>query len=102
MDGTTTGAGAVAESVEPSRSRRRLLPSTATFAVVEAGALVLWMVLGRSQWFLLDEWDFLAARKAGDLGDLFRPHNEHWITVPILLVPRLYWPFGLRTYFPYR
>lgn len=72
------------------------------FAAVEVGALVLWMVLGRTQWFYHDEWDFLAARKAGDLGDLFRPHNEHWTTLPILAYRALYALFGLRTYFPYR
>jgi len=50
------------------------------FGAVEATALVLWMVLGRSLWFYNDEWDFIVTRKAGDLGELFRPHNEHWLT----------------------
>ena len=80
----------------------RVEPGIAVFAVVEFAALVLWMVLGRSQWFYQDEWGFLAGRKAGDLGDLFRPHNEHWTTVPILMYRALYGLFGLRTYFPYR
>ncbi len=72
------------------------------FAVVELYALVLWLVLGRFQWFYFDEWDFLAARKAGDLGDLFRPHNEHWSTIPILSYRVLYSFFGLRSYLPYQ
>jgi hypothetical protein len=72
------------------------------FAVVELYALVLWLVLGRFQWFYFDEWDFLAARKAGDLGDLFRPHNEHWSTIPILSYRVLYSFVGLRSYLPYQ
>lgn len=78
------------------------LPALAVFAAVETFALVLWMVLGRSLWFYNDEWDFLVTRKAGDLGDLFRPHNEHWQTLPILAYRGLYALFGLRTYLPYQ
>jgi len=74
----------------------------AVFVAVELFALVLWSVLGRFQWFYYDEWDFLAARKAGDLGDLFRPHNEHWTTVPILMYRALYSLVGLRSYLPYQ
>jgi hypothetical protein len=94
--------GESGESGDRGSRWRRVDPPIAMFAVVECGALVLWIVLGRSQWFYLDEWDFLAGRRAGDLGDLFRPHNEHWTTVPIVVYRVLYWLFGLRTYFPYR
>ena len=72
------------------------------FAAVQVFALVFWLNAGRLEWFYLDEWDFLAQRKATNLGDLFRPHNEHWTTVPILVYRALYWAFGLREYFPYR
>ncbi len=71
------------------------------FAVVEFFATALWFILGRAQWFYLDEWDFLSARTAGNLHDLFRPHNEHWSTLPILMYRLLWWMFGLRTYAPY-
>jgi hypothetical protein len=64
--------------------------------------LVLWSTLGRHQWFSADEWDYLATRKAGDLGDLFRPHNEHWQTIPVLFFRFLYALVGLRTYLPYQ
>jgi hypothetical protein len=74
----------------------------AVFAAVEAAALVLYMVLGRWLWFYNDEWDYLVTRRAGDVGDLFRPHNEHWQTLPVLLYRALYAIFGLRTYFPYQ
>jgi hypothetical protein len=72
------------------------------FGAVEVVALVMWLIIGRSDWFYIDEWDFLAARKAGDLGDLFRSHNGHWTTLPILAFRLLYALFGLRTYAPYR
>ncbi len=74
----------------------------AVFAAIEATALVLYMVLGRGLWFYNDEWDYLVTRRAGDLGDLFRPHNEHWQTLPVLLYRALYGIFGLHTYLPYQ
>jgi hypothetical protein len=72
-----------------------------TFVGVEAAALVFFIRICRYAWFSQDEWDFLASRQAGDLGDLFRPHNEHWSTLPILAFRLLWWFFGLRTYVPY-
>ena len=72
------------------------------FAAVQVFALVFWLNAGRAEWFYLDEWDFLAQRKATSLGDLFRPHNEHWTTIPILVYRALFFVFGLRAYFPYR
>ncbi|MCU1465612.1 MAG: hypothetical protein JWM72_1540 [Actinomycetia bacterium] len=72
-----------------------------TFIGVEAASLVFFVRIGRFAWFSQDEWDFLAARQAGDLGDLFRPHNEHWSTLPILAFRLLWQLFGLRTYVPY-
>src|SRR4029077_16076177 len=81
----------------PSRARRsRSERLTATwlprapvvvFAAVGMFALVLWMAAGRYLWFYLDDWDFLAARRTGSVGDLFRPHNEHWTTAPTPLFP---------------
>jgi hypothetical protein len=71
------------------------------FLAVEAFAFVLFLQLGRYAWFSQDEWDFLADRTAWDLGDLFRPHNEHWSTLPILAFRLLWALVGLRTYVPY-
>src|SRR5919201_1013643 len=81
------------------RSARLALSVFVTF---EAAALPLILVLGHYRWFFWDEWDFLAGRTGGDLGDLFRPHNEHWSTLPILAYRALWWLFGLRTYLPYQ
>jgi len=71
------------------------------FIGVEVFAFALFMHVGRFAWFSQDEWDFLAGRSAGNLGDLFRPKNEHWTTLPILAYRFLWWLFGLRTYMPY-
>ena len=53
-------------------------------------------------WFYLDEWDFLADRTAFNVGDLFRAHNEHWVTLPVLAYRGLWWVFGLNSYRPYQ
>jgi hypothetical protein len=73
----------------------------AAFVAVEAFALPFLVALGRSIWFTADEWDPIATRTAWDLGDLFRPHNEHWSTLPILAYRLLWWLVGLRTHLPY-
>jgi hypothetical protein len=57
--------------------------------------------LGHYRWFWNDEWEFLAGRDGGDLGDLLRPNNEHWSTLPILAYRLLWHVVGLRTYTPY-
>ena len=67
------------------------------FLLAELVALVFYMAISRQMWFYLDEWDFLANRTAFNLGDLFRAHNEHWVTIPVLVYRALWWIFGLRT-----
>jgi hypothetical protein len=70
-----------------------------TVALIVIFILYIWNFHGR--WFIADEWDFLAGRTAGNLRSLFRPHNEHWSTLPILYF-RLLWHFvGIRSYMPY-
>ena len=73
------------------------------FAVVEAIAFPVYMLIGRRMWFWGDEWDFLASRTAGDLGDLFRPHgNVHPMTLPILVYRAMWNIWGLHSYRPYQ
>jgi hypothetical protein len=72
------------------------------FILVTALALGLFLVFGHRQAFFLDEWEFLAHRDGGNLGDLLRPHNEHWSTLPILVYRGFYRLFALRTYVPYQ
>jgi len=66
------------------------------------GALAILTYFGRLRWFALDDWDFLADRRLGDVGDLFRAHNEHWSTVPVVAW-RLIWSVdGLHHYATYQ
>jgi hypothetical protein len=76
--------------------------ATAVFAAVALLPTVLHFVHGRRQWFTLDEWDFLAGRELSSIDDLFSPHNEHWVTIPIVLYRVLFRLFGLNTYVPYQ
>ena len=82
-----------------SRSRARPAAALASFVALEAVALPLILWWGRHGWFSQDDdWDFLAARTAGNFGDLMRPHFQHWTTLPILAY-RLIWALvGIRSY----
>ncbi len=64
--------------------------------------LVILFVIGRDRWFFGDEWSFLAERDGGDLGDVFRSHGEHWVTIPVLVYRGLWNAVGLRSYLPYQ
>ena len=66
--------------------------------MVVIAAIPLYLVLGRHAWFGGDDWDFLADRSATSLHDLFRPHNVHWTTLPILVYRALFNVFGIRHY----
>jgi hypothetical protein len=72
------------------------------FLAIEAVALVVFMDLARHNWFATDEWEFLAGRTGGNLHDLFSPHFDHWVTLPLLYYRALWLVFGLRTYRPYQ
>jgi hypothetical protein len=69
------------------------------FAFAMVPLLVRW---GDKWWFWADDWDFLATRTGGDLGDLFRAHYQHWVTLPVLAYRLLWVLFGIRTYVPYQ
>ncbi len=94
-------------SVDGSTTHARSLVGGDRAPLVFFGALVttalpvlLWF--GRGGWFVFDEWDLLSQRTGGDLGDLFRPHFQHWLTLPILAFRLLWQLFGIRTYVPYQ
>jgi hypothetical protein len=90
--------GGPARVLPPGTSER---VAAGAFVAFEAAALVWLIGLGRSQWFIADEWDFLADRTAFDLHDLVRPHNEHLSTLPILAFRGLWALVGVRSYLPY-
>ncbi len=94
------GSEADPDATEPDRLRRHA--PLIVFVAIELVALPLLLFWGRHGWFTQDDWDFLSARTAGNAGDLFRAHFQHWVTLPIL-VYRVWWnAFGMRNYAPYQ
>jgi hypothetical protein len=71
-----------------------------TFCALEVLAVPLMLRWDRGTWFQLADWDFLASRTGGDLGDLFRPHYEHWTTLPILAYRLMWQAFGVHSAAP--
>ena len=81
---------------------RRLALWTFVAFLIAAFFLVLFR-LGSYRWFHRDDFEFIAAREATSLDDLFRPaNNSHWTTVPLLAFRALWAVFGLRSYLPYQ
>jgi hypothetical protein len=72
------------------------------FFLAEFVAFVFYLAISGKMWFYLDEWDFLSSRTVFNVGDLFRAHNEHWVTIPILVYRGMWWVVGLRSYRPYQ
>ena len=76
--------------------------------VPAAFAYLLWLTTSTGQWFFADEWEFITTRSRVPLsrfGDfmnvLFRPHNEHWSTLPVIVYRAIFGVVGLRAYWPY-
>ncbi len=86
----------------PVASGRTVRPAFIAFIAAEIGALIFYVNISRPMWFYLDEWDFLANRTAWNLDDLFRAHNEHWVTLPIFVYRGMWTLFGLNSYRPYQ
>ncbi|NLD77355.1 MAG: hypothetical protein GX643_11885 [Acidimicrobiales bacterium] len=82
------------------RPRREHLPLAFFVGLLVVAVPVLFHA-GRHQWFFLDEFDFLAGRDLRSFDDLFRPHNEHWSTPPIVVYRLLFRIVGLNSYAPY-
>ena len=100
VQSTQTEGDAPANSDLPTIQRGR---RTAFWAFVVAQALIfiafVWNFHG--EWFVADEWVFLAGRTAGNLSGLFHPYHEHWSTLPILYYRLLWNVTGIRSYLPY-
>lgn len=111
---TVTRAEVEADGDEPVRPAAAPAPTRRLIAVPEqvpwtlvhglslaAGTVVL-LVANRNQWFFGDEWNFIVNRgpRGGSIGVL-EPHNEHWVTVPVLVFRVLLAFVGLRSYLPY-
>ena len=76
--------------------------ATGVLVVLLAAAAVAYAVQGRAQWFFQDEWAFLTSRDATSLDGLFDPHNEHWVTAPVVAYRILWNVVGVRRYEPYQ
>jgi hypothetical protein len=70
-------------------------------SLVGAAVFLLWA--NRNQWFNSDEWAWIFDRSVVGSSNrsLLEPHNEHWVTIPIIIWRALYAAFGVRTYVPY-
>lgn len=66
---------------------------------VVSGLLVLWIT--RRYDFYFDEWSYVLHVRNFSIGQYFAPHNEHWITIPLVIYRVLLLIFGGRTYLPY-
>ncbi len=62
---------------------------------------VLLLALGAGMTFFSDEWAFIESRSLGDPADWFRPHNEHWSTLPIIVYRAMVETIGIGSYMPY-
>ena len=72
------------------------------FGVLALGSWAALLYLGRGVTFLQDEWRFIdVVGPFGTLGDLMRPQNEHWSTLPFLLYRMIFNVVGLSSYLPY-
>jgi hypothetical protein len=90
----------VTEAAEADSARFTIRRIALAYSVFLAALIPFFLWVGRGQWFQFDDWDYLVQRRAGDLGDLLRPHNGHWEAVPVLVYRGLWSIFGLR-YQPY-
>ena len=71
------------------------------FAGLAALAAVAILALGRDATFFHDEWWYLCGRALGDMESWFLPHNEHWVTVHVLVYRALVETFGTASYLPF-
>ena len=72
------------------------------FVALELASIPLLLTWGNRWWFWADDWEFLGTRTAWNLGDLFRSHYQHWVTLPVLAYRALWSLFGIRHYVPYQ
>jgi hypothetical protein len=85
---------------------RRMHPATLAFCVGVAISVVVWVAVGRHQWFVADDWAFLVTRErmrilSGYDDMLLAPQDGHWMTPAILVFRVLRWSTGYRSYWPY-
>lgn len=72
----------------------------AVFVVIALVAIVLTLWLGRDLTFFMDDCAFLA-RDPTDPSSLLEPHNEHWMTIPMIAYLGVVAVFGTASYLPF-
>ena len=75
--------------------------NVAVFAAISVVAVVLTLWLGRDLTFFMDECDFLNERDPSSLSSLLAPHNEHWMTIPLIAYSGIVAAFGVGSYLPF-
>lgn len=73
----------------------------AAFVAVAVVAVALTLWLGRDLSFFMDECDFLNTRDPTDPASLLAPHNEHWVTIPLIAYSGIVAAFGISSYLPF-
>jgi hypothetical protein len=71
------------------------------FAVLAVTAFLVIIWLGLGMTFFADEWSWIEGRSLGDPATWWRPHNEHWTTLAILIYRVLVETVGIGSYVPY-
>lgn len=71
------------------------------FGMIALAAAVALLWLGLGMTFFSDEWAFIEQRSLGDPASWFAPHNEHWVTFPVLLYRAVVETFGIGSYVPF-
>jgi hypothetical protein len=83
----------------------RVRQATWLAAGVALLATIPLLYLGRRLNFFGDEWTFIFVRRGATNWSgaqlFFAPHNEHWVTLPVLIYRALFATVGLRSYWPY-
>src|SRR5690348_6006703 len=90
------------EDDRAARAANPAFPALLAFSALLVAAGVFYLVVARNEWFARDDFQFLAQRSAGSFDDLFRLHDQHWVTLPLLVYRFLWWSVGLRSYLPYQ
>jgi hypothetical protein len=70
-----------------------------TLIALAAAIILLWLAFGMT--FFSDEWAFIEGRSLADPRSWLLPHNEHWVTLPVLLYRLLVETVGIGSYVPY-
>lgn len=71
------------------------------FAAIALAAAVTLLWLGLGMTFFSDEWAFIEGRSLGNPVSWFTPHNEHWVTFPVLLYRAVVETVGIGSYLPF-